>query len=139
LSALIAVSCAAEAFSRASNALAIAPVTSGFSRRSWASLPRASSPDRVSRSRRFSLPVSSSIAAPFYRVPLDGRNVAQSPPVPDSGPQAEVEVRRRPAARIDSPCRRVPSRAESRRPFIRCTDCTRHNHPVRCDGSASAG
>ena len=42
-SALNATSCAWTAFSRASKAREIAPLTSGFSRRSWASLPRVSS------------------------------------------------------------------------------------------------
>ena len=43
LSAPIAASCAWTARSRASNARVIAPLTSGFSSRSWASLPSASS------------------------------------------------------------------------------------------------
>ena len=55
----MAASCACVARSRASNARAIAPDTSGFSSRSWASLPSASSPCLARRSRRLALPLSS--------------------------------------------------------------------------------
>ena len=103
LSALIAVSCAAVAFSRASKARESAPVTIGFSSRSCASLPRASSPDRASRSRRLALPVSSSIAAPFYRGLLWSRNVPQSRRRADQIPQGKIEGWRSQGNHIDPP------------------------------------
>ena len=51
-SAPIATSCACAAFSRASNARPIAPVSSGFSSRSDSALPRRSSVVPLKRSRR---------------------------------------------------------------------------------------
>ena len=60
-----ATSWAWAARSRASKAREIAPFTSGFSRRSWASLPSASSPDLASRSRRPSFGVGSSMDATY--------------------------------------------------------------------------
>ena len=56
-SAPIAASCAWTARSRAPNAREIAELTIGFSSRSWASLPIASSLERASLSRRPSLSV----------------------------------------------------------------------------------
>ena len=56
-----AASCAVVAFSRASNAREIAPLTSGLAMRSSASLPRVSSLCFVSRSRSPSDSVSSLI------------------------------------------------------------------------------
>ena len=71
LRAPIATSCAWAAFSRASNARVSAPLTSGFSRRSWASLPRASSPERAMRRRRPSSEESSAM----------GRNASAEPAI----------------------------------------------------------
>ena len=61
LSAPIAASWAWTARSRASKAREIAPLTSGFSSRSWASLPSASSLERASLSRTLSVMESSSV------------------------------------------------------------------------------
>ncbi len=52
LSAVIAISCAWTASSRASKAHVTAPVNSGFSSRSDSALPSRSSPDPARRSRR---------------------------------------------------------------------------------------
>ena len=60
-SAPIATSCAWAAFFCASSARVIAPLSSGFSSRSWASLPIVSSPWRVMRSFSPSCEVSSVI------------------------------------------------------------------------------
>ena len=71
-----ATSWACAAFSRASKARAMAPLMSGFSSRSWASRPRASSPDRVRRSRRPSPPVSSSMRRTLPQAGRSGRSGA---------------------------------------------------------------